>query len=1133
MNNMFDFSYFVPTPDTTANCALSRWNDSLMGLSDFLKAYMSSRQSLEFGFSRNLNIAELLNLAKSTVKDSDEKNDYVINYLKYGDLKANVCGFEIPLVDFYNPFLQTNWMYDHHLKKTIDISTQGCVLHVVNFKDSGLTQAERLEATINGFNSLIYDIENEMTDASFSYYFGNSSTRQQRINACNREINKINSMSVDAKNYIFGYSDIKELKESIDATISILGNYEDKAINLDNTNIQLYRDYCYKKLTVGGYPYSNFYIGINRVFELNSLLNKYFHTLGIDFILQNNYYDVRSKVPKYWYGDQYNKNHIFVYFRFLINEKPTLTPFISHDGTSIPLSKQDLHITYSMFTSAKTSNSYNGQFYNSAYWDKEEENPVYYDADGNAHLMTLENNIDGMGGRDYTIWSSPVQKTENGYQFECCMPLAFYNEATDSYGNEYYATKTHDGIEVGQVMYRVPVVKRMRQNIEEAIVNTHLTKCLNNLVPATNENAEDDETVVLGGVVVDDFTEGLYPVAETQNIASEKEYGEVKVVKATEDVLNLMYHYSETGELDYNNMSMPKNGRAIDMITLFDVLKYFNGDNPVNKPIFLTDVDFERVVTTHADGLPMVGVDQAIYGLKTFKNKVSIDYDSGANPNAYISMSRDNYSSDLSGYSYQLNPTYGPSFYAVRGGLSFSTDDHKFETYVNENTNGSEITNAYRLLDEYGQNARTISHVTAGAEYDYENGVRYQYGKASIEASESTGNNDASIIVRATKNVSEIIVSSDSMDFGVPVVNGSSDGFEFNVNLTHGSSFIKISDPVLPSSEYDQAVGLHVINSSGDNNYAEIQSFVDSAYGISKTGIYNKFSTYYATVETDTNEDDGRIMLLSSYARSDGTYFSRITLTQGNITLSCNYFNDLSKVGELKFDSGNSNVFYLMPSCPNGYKVNLGTSANKFGTVYAETFNGTAEKASKDAFGNNIDDYINSLITFGSGSSGIAPFSLGYSRGNYQDHQLNLSETVANIIGKSMFAGLAFGQVMLAVFRLEQNISEWYSGTKNFTYGYIYDSSETTDNTKLAYYGNLYEFSFGLSMFGRDTTTDQEQYCWSNQFQHSEDVTTHFPRKLTGKWLFLNSIYDYHNSSSTASYMSVGYWVVLVVKYGA
>jgi hypothetical protein len=30
-----------------------------------------------------------------------------------------------------------------------------------------------------------------------------------------------------------------------------------------------------------------------------------------------------------------------------------------------------------------------------------------------------------------------------------------------------------------------------------------------------------------------------------------------------------------------------------------------------------------------------------------------------------------------------------------------------------------------------------------------------------------------------------------------------------------------------------------------------------------------------------------------------------------------------------------------MPSCPNGYKVNLGTSANKFGTVYAETYEGT------------------------------------------------------------------------------------------------------------------------------------------------------------------------------------------------
>jgi hypothetical protein len=558
----------------------------------------------------------------------------------------------------------------------------------------------------------------------------------------------------------------------------------------------------------------------------------------------------------------------------------------------------------------------------------------------------------------------------------------------------------------------------------------------------------------------------------------------------------------------------------------------------IDSSAFVTRAEFnrlyERAVTTHAYATPTVGEAQDVYGLKTFKNKVSIDYDSGANPNAYISMTRDNYSSDLSGYSYQLNPTYGPSFNAVRGGLSFSTDDHKFETYVNETTNGSEITNAYRLLDEYGQNARTISNITAGAEYDYENGVRYQYGEASIEASESTGTNDASILVRATKDVSEIIVSSDSMDFGVPVVNGSADGFEFNINFTDGSSFIKINDPVLPSSEYDQGVGLRVKNSSGDNNYADIQSFVDSAACISRTGIYGKFGSYYSTIEANSFEDEATVVLISSYNTNDGPYFSRITIDQGSIKLACNSYNNRSKTGYLTFRCfEQSSTFSLVPDCDPGYKVDLGTSADKFGTVYAETYAGTVEQASKDALGNNIDDYINSLITFASGSSGIAPFSLGYSRGNYQDGQLNLSETVANIIGKSMFAGLAFGQVMLAVFHLEQNISEWNSGTKNFTYGYIYDSSETTDNTKLAYYGNLYEFSFGLSIFGRDTTTDQAQYCWSNQFQHSEDATTHFPRKLTGKWLFLNSIYDYHNSSSTASYMPVGYWVVLVVKYGA
>lgn len=585
MNNTFDFSYFVPTPDTTANCALSRWNDGLMGLSDFLKAYMSSRQSLEFGFSRNLNIKELLNLSKETVEDEDGKKDYVINYRKFGDVKAHVCGFEIPIVDFTHPFIGINWLYDIDRDVFFDsTSRDGYVTHVFNYNNSILSTDEKISATLSGLEALRYDVENVMTSEQIATYFnknidGSPKTKLSVLQMIDDAKDKIDSITSEpAKSFLFGRKNKNELE-----MINILygTTIDGENISFQDMNVSLCRDMLYWCL----YSNDNFKLDID-VTKIDYINERYFYPNGIELI----FYDQKSNLIKY---NGLNKCHLLLFFRFNLTENPTIVPFFSHDGTQIPLTRQQVSFKFSMLPSK--NETVGNVFHSAQYWDYTEECPLYYDKDGNPQPMTLESNINGMGGRDYTFWSSPVQKTESGYQFECCMPLAFYNAESDSYSNEYYATNSHEGIEIGEVMYRVPVVKRMRQNIEEAIVNTHLTKCLGDLVPATNENAEDDDTVVLGGVVVDDFTEGLYPVAETQRIATETDYGEVKIVKVKDSdgddngVLDLMYHYSETGELSYDGMTMPETGRAVDMITLFDTLKDLGGGQPLKQQYFVVN----------------------------------------------------------------------------------------------------------------------------------------------------------------------------------------------------------------------------------------------------------------------------------------------------------------------------------------------------------------------------------------------------------------------------------------------------------------------------------------------------------------------------------------------------------------
>lgn len=573
MKNNFDFKYLVPTPDTTANCALSRWNDSLNGLSEFLKRYMSSRQSLEFGFNRNLNIKELINLSKETVLNDNDKKDYVINYHKYGDLKAYICGFEIPLIDTLHPFLGTNWQCYIQDNEVIEsTSIDGVIVHVFNY-NSELTINEKITAFLDGLNALKNDVENVMTQTQISTYFNKSiyytqTTKQNVLQRLNNSINLLNSLTTNAKNFIFGFKNKKEIEESTNLLNSIY--IDNNEVLLDETERQLYNDLYY----LGKTPLLNntldLDINLNESDYINSV---YFKPRGIEPI----FYDQQSNLIKY---NGLETGHLLVYFRFVFSEEPTITPFLSHDGTHVPLSKQEIKIRFSKQLSRIEESPEFGDF--RSYWDDDEECPIYYDDDGISHLMTLDSNTDFMGGKDYTFWTSPVTKTDNGYMFECCMPLAFYNEATHNYGNEFYATKQHENIEIGQVLYRVPVVKRLRQNIEEAIVNTHIAKCMSDIASANDNNADDDNTVILGGVVVDDFTQGLYTVAEQQNIASEDEYGEVKITRLTDSngvdngVYDLMINYSQTGELTYNDITMPKTGRAIDIITLFDVLKRLN-----------------------------------------------------------------------------------------------------------------------------------------------------------------------------------------------------------------------------------------------------------------------------------------------------------------------------------------------------------------------------------------------------------------------------------------------------------------------------------------------------------------------------------------------------------------------------
>ena len=557
----------------------------------------------------------------------------------------------------------------------------------------------------------------------------------------------------------------------------------------------------------------------------------------------------------------------------------------------------------------------------------------------------------------------------------------------------------------------------------------------------------------------------------------------------------------------------------------------------IDNSAFVTRAEFDRLydraVTTHAYGTPTIGEAQTIYGQKTFKEKVSFAYAGNFN-DLFLDMTSSDYNSKLYGNSTLTATSYGPTFYTVNGGLSFTTSGHRFDLDVREGQDGGSITNAYKISS--GGVTTTLGRVSSGASYTYDGGTRYQNGNVELEAKNAINSKRSAITLNSSSSTSNINVVSENVNLSVPKINGSEDGLEFDLNTDNGGSVIKVCANPTDKPNLDTAHGISVDNTTTVTGYTNIHSTIESLVDPDGLKSYlnanTSFSTYLTSIRSYSAEDEAVISLIAESVIGQGDYKATLRITQGNIQLGTTSYNDPTKEGFLTFcikDEQNK-LFSLYPSASTNYKVDLGDSSHKFGTIYADTYAGTVERAEKDAYGNTISDYISGLNAFATGSQSPAPFCLGFIRGDNTSGKINLSETVANIIGKSMFSSIPFGQLMLAVFKLEKPL-DWVSFAGKYqTYGQIYDSSTSSDNTTLAYYGKLYEFSFGLSEFNTDTSTGQRLYCWTDQYQDTEDVTTHFPRELTGKWLLLNSIYDY--TSSQNNYMSIGYWVVLVLRFG-
>ena len=270
-------------------------------------------------------------------------------------------------------------------------------------------------------------------------------------------------------------------------------------------------------------------------------------------------------------------SNLVTFFRITFETEETLldSNFISHDGTSIPVTEQNIKITVELCYSDSTN------------WNFETQKPLS-DLRGNtaSALFDMENddNSDGLYGRDCTLWTTPTEKTIYGSKWQCALPISFLMPDNLSVSNIYFDRQSGEF----EALYTVPVVKRFFQNIEKAIYDTHLLNCLHDYNKTEEEiNEDNNEYIVVGGVNLDENTENLYPVAEDN---------------------------------DHIHVDIAKINSRITEIS--------NDITTINS----------RMVTTHRVGYETTGDDQEVYGKKYFEriivNTVSgIDFGVSLNDN--------------------------------------------------------------------------------------------------------------------------------------------------------------------------------------------------------------------------------------------------------------------------------------------------------------------------------------------------------------------------------------------------------------------------------------------------------------------------------------------------------------------
>ena len=260
-------------------------------------------------------------------------------------------------------------------------------------------------------------------------------------------------------------------------------------------------------------------------------------------------------------------SNLVTFFRITFETEETLldSNFISHDGTSIPVTEQNITITVELCYSDSTN------------WNFETQKPLS-DLRGNtaSALFDMENddNSDGLYGRDCTLWTTPTKKTIYGSKWQCALPISFLMPDNLSVSNIYFDRQSGEF----EALYTVPVVKRFFQNIEKAIYDTHLLNCLHDYNKTEEElNEENNEYIVVGGVNLDENTENLYPVAEDN---------------------------------DHIQVAISEINSRITEIS--------NDITTINS----------RMVTTHRVGYETTGDDQKIYGKKYFE-RIIVDTVSG------------------------------------------------------------------------------------------------------------------------------------------------------------------------------------------------------------------------------------------------------------------------------------------------------------------------------------------------------------------------------------------------------------------------------------------------------------------------------------------------------------------------